>query len=410
MEWTLRLVGTGIDGQPRSFDVMEIRRSAGLGEIANFGLTLTEAKLLLSQVQHQVVAAQADQHAMFRPDCQTCGRRSRATGWRPHRIATPFGDVRVKLPQLACADSGFGDTGVSWPSHCWSTPGLDELQARLSALKQYRAASDVMLYLLPIDTGKSPETLRNHTLQIGKRLSEAAAENLLVAAAAITVSSDSTFIRDRDDGERHLEVRVGNVETADRQVFASVSRAETDIVALIMRTLETVGRTHATKVTAFTDGCPGLRAVLADASVTRPPILVWFHIAMRLQHTKLSATNLSTDCPDRVTAKAAIIAEVERPYSRIWNGKAKNTQRSITRSRKFIHVFKGEHRHGAKGVASRKLWHAFHAVDKYLHGQAVWLANYDKRYRAGDQVGTSITEGTANFLVNRRINKSQQMR
>ena len=38
------------------------------------------------------------------------------------------------------------------------------------------------------------------------------------------------------------------------------------------------------------------------------------------------------------------------------------------------------------------------------------LVNYAKRYRAGERVGTSITEGTANFLVNRRMNKSQQMR
>jgi hypothetical protein len=73
-------------------------------------------------------------------------------------------------------------------------------------------------------------------------------------------------------------------------------------------------------------------------------------------------------------------------------------------------VFKGEHSLGAKGVASRKLWHALHAIDKYLRGQAAWLVNYAKRYRAGLHVGTSITEGTANFLVNRRMNKSQQMR
>ena len=50
MEWTLRLVGTGIDGQSRSFDVMPISRPDGLGEIANLGLTLAEAKLLLAQV------------------------------------------------------------------------------------------------------------------------------------------------------------------------------------------------------------------------------------------------------------------------------------------------------------------------------------------------------------------------
>ena len=276
----------------------------------------------------------------------------------------------------------------------------------------YRVAVDLLQHLLPIDAGRSPETLRSHTLQIGQRLSDAAAEKPPVVAAAITISLDSTFIRGRDDGERHLEARIGNVEAVEggRQVFGSVSRAETDITALIKRTLETVGRIDATEVTAFTDGCPGLRAVLANAGVTKPPILDWFHIAMRLQHAKLAAANLSTDCPDRVTAKAAIVAEVERLYLRIWNGKAKNAQRSIKRNRKVMHVFEGECSQGAKVVASRKLWHALHAIDKYLKGQAAWLVNYAKRYRAGDRVGTSITEGTANFLVNRRMNKSQQMR
>ena len=273
----------------------------------------------------------------------------------------------------------------------------------------YRIAADVMQHLLPIDAGRSPETLRSHTLQVGKRLGDAAAEKLPAAAAAITISLDSTFIRSREDGERHLEVRVGNVETVDggRQVFGAVTRAETDITALIQRTLETAGRTDATNVTAFTDGCPGLRTVLVNARVTKPPILDWFHIAMRLQHTKLAAANLSTNDPDRVTAKAAIVAEVERLHWRIWNGKAKNAQRSIKRIRKVMHVFKGERGRGAKGVASRKLWHALHAIDKYLRGQAAWLVNYAKH---GERVGTSITEGTTNFLVNRRMNKSQQMR
>ena len=45
-----------------------------------------------------------------------------------------------------------------------------------------------------------------------------------------------------------------------------------------------------------------------------------------------------------------------------------------------------------------------------LTGQSDWLVNYAKRYRAGLRVGTSITEGMANFLVNRRMNKRQQLR
>jgi hypothetical protein len=412
MEWTLCLVGMGIDGQSRSFEVMAISRPDDLCDIANLGLTLAEGKLLLAQVQQQLVAEQANTHATFRPDCQSCGGTCHVKDWEPHRIATLFGEVRLKLPRFLCAGCGCGATGVSWPSHCRSTPELNQLQARLSALTPFRVAADVLQHLLPIDAGKSPETLRSHTLQVGKQMADTAAEKPPAAAAAITISLDSTFIRSRDAGERHLEVRVGNVETVDggRQVFGAVARTETDITALIQRTLETVGRTDTTEVTAFTDGCPGLRAVLANAGVTKSPILDWFHIAMRLQHTKLAAANLSTDDPDRVTAKAAIVAEVERLHWRIWNGKAKNAQRSIKRIRRVMHVFKGETSQSAKGVASRKLWHALHAIDKYLRGQAAWLVNYAQRYRAGLRVGTSITEGTANFLVNRRMNKSQQMR
>ena len=62
---------------------------------------------------------------------------------------------------------------------------------------------------------------------------------------------------------------------------------------------------------------------------------------------------------------SVIVTEVERLHWRNWNGKAKNAQRSIKRIRKVMHVFKGEHSQGAKGVASRKLWHALHAIDKY---------------------------------------------
>jgi hypothetical protein len=193
-------------------------------------------------------------------------RECHANGGRPHQIAL-FGEIRVKLPRLSCARRGGGETGANWPSHCRSTHGLDELQARLSALMPYRVATDMPQHVLSIDAGTSPETLRSHTLQVRKRLGDAAAEKSPIAATAITISLDSTFIRSRDDGERQLEVRVGNVETVDggRQVFGAIPRTETDITALIKRTLETVGRTEVTEMTAFTDGCQGLRAVLVNA-------------------------------------------------------------------------------------------------------------------------------------------------
>jgi hypothetical protein len=51
-----------------------------------------------------------------------------------------------------------------------------------------------------------------------------------------------------------------------------------------------------------------------------------------------------------------------------------------------------------------------HALDGYFTGQSDWMVNYAERHRAGSRVGTAITEGKANFLVNRQMNKSQQLR
>jgi hypothetical protein len=119
---------------------------------------------------------------------------------------------------------------------------------------------------------------------------------------------------------------------------------------------------------------------------------------------------LTTGNPARAAAKAVIVTEVERLRRRIWNGKAKNAQKSIIRICAVMHHFRGEPGSRKSVAPSRKLWTALYALDGYLTGQSAWLVNCAERYRAGLRVGTAITEGTANFLVNRRMNKSQQMR
>jgi len=118
----------------------------------------------------------------------------------------------------------------------------------------------------------------------------------------------------------------------------------------------------------------------------------------------------ATTPPARVAAKAVIVEDVERLHWRIWNGKAKDAQVSIDRIRAVMHHFQGEPDQRRSTAPSRKLWTALRALDRYLTGQSAWLVNYAERHRAGLRVGTAITEGTANFLVNRRMNKSQQMR
>jgi len=70
--WILRLVKIGAEGEGPCTDVLEISRPDDLVDIANLGLTLSEAKQLLAGVQREIVAAQARSHAVRRPECPRC--------------------------------------------------------------------------------------------------------------------------------------------------------------------------------------------------------------------------------------------------------------------------------------------------------------------------------------------------
>jgi hypothetical protein len=205
---------------------------------------------------------------------------------------------------------------------------------------------------------------------------------------------------------------VGNVETraGTRHVFAAVAKSDTEAAEVIERCLAGAGRTADTPLTAFTDGCAGLRKLLTDIGVKEPPILDWFHIAMGLQHLRQAAQGLPTCDQAQSEAKGVIIEAIERLRWRLWHGKARDARATIDCVRGVMRAYRDRQAQGRKHGAARQFWAALLGFDSYLRGQSAWLVNYAERHRAGLRVGTSITEGAANHLVNRRMNKAQQMR
>jgi hypothetical protein len=119
--WILRLVKTGAEGDGQSTDVMEINNPDDLSDIADLGLSLAEAKLLLARVQRDIVAAQASAHAIRRPKCRCGGGVCHVRDYRDHAIATLFGQATVRLPRFRCATCGVIEIGINWPSLCRST-------------------------------------------------------------------------------------------------------------------------------------------------------------------------------------------------------------------------------------------------------------------------------------------------
>ena len=158
MGWIVRLAETEAKGL--GVDIMEISRPDGLGEIADLGLTLAEAKQLLAGVQREVAAAQAREHTVRRPVCPSDDGVCQVKDYRDHAVATLFGQVTMRLPRFRCAACGRLETGINWPSHRRSTPELDRLRAHLSALMTYRVSADLLEHLFPVDAGTDPTTER----------------------------------------------------------------------------------------------------------------------------------------------------------------------------------------------------------------------------------------------------------
>ena len=94
MEWILKLATAG-DGGP-CVDIMEISKPDDLGDIANLGLTLAEAKQLLARVQREISTAQAREHAVRRPVCPCRDGICRVKDYRDHAVATLFGQVTLR--------------------------------------------------------------------------------------------------------------------------------------------------------------------------------------------------------------------------------------------------------------------------------------------------------------------------
>src|SRR4051794_21968042 len=181
---------------------MRIARPDDLTDLATLGLTPAEGKQLLAGVQQELVAAQARRHATRRP----------------------------AAPLLLCwmrGDRGRLGVAVAYPLD----PGAGSAAGaarRPDALSDGRRGAG---QVFPVDAGADPETLR-HTFKIAAALPvQVAMKPPPAGAEAIVVTLDSTFIRSCEAGERRLEVRIGNVETASggRQVFGAVAKTDTDL-------------------------------------------------------------------------------------------------------------------------------------------------------------------------------------
>ena len=408
MAWVIKLCEVG-EGKRRERSIFKLADLAAPISIEQLGLNLEQGKALMAAIQNAVISVQATALAEHAKSIVRSEPGVIVKDYRLRRIQTVYGSAELRVPRLQ--RGGVVELCTDWPSHCRSTPEFDDLRMTLAAWMSYRAAEQLLRGLLPIAGGGHHTTFRNRVLDQGDATEASGLpEN---PAETMSLGLDCTFIRSHDPARGRLhEVLIGHIEphTGNPRVFSSIGETGQGRVSRIKRSLAQAGLVDATSVTTFTDGGAGLRELAFASGLTNKPILDWHHIAQRLQHVRQAAMGLKTSVPDLPDVTAKIIAEVERLRWRLWHGKPNAVAEALETIRQLIRT----PRKRTKTRRPLRPWNALMSslffLNKYTSGQEAWMINYARRHQEGARVGTSQTESAANFLVNKRMNKSQQMR
>ena len=133
-------------------------------------------------------------------------------------LRTVYGNVPVRVRRLrgcACTLDSASQSTV-FTKHSPVTPELKYLTAKLAALMPFGKVTDFLSELLPLSAKAAPNTIRNRTMRVGRRL-QTSAEALSVAAKPehckqAVVGFDGGYVRSRHRRpEYNFEVVVGKV-------------------------------------------------------------------------------------------------------------------------------------------------------------------------------------------------------
>ena len=329
MKWTVKLVAEVGQGEALEREIATIEREDQVSA-ASIGLTIAEGKSIMEGLQRELVTAQMERHGAAIQSCQKCGRAFRTKGYYQSTLRSVYGKIRMRVRRIrgcSCSGSQGRTYSTLFTNKSPITSELRYLTAKMAALLPFGKAADFLGELLPLSAVATANTVRNRTMNIGKRLGKSA-EVLATAATAaeepckdLVIGLDGGYVKSRHPRpERNFEIIAGKVVdskgNATRFAFARNGGADGANTARLA--LRRCGANENTSVAFLTDGDAGLRAIHQQVAPGAEHILDWFHIAMRFTNLQQIAKGVSSLTEGGVRRHA--LAELERAKWRFWNG------------------------------------------------------------------------------------------
>jgi hypothetical protein len=138
------------------------------------GLTLAEAKGPLHGIQETVVHHQVDDLLKEQRSCPVCGQPRRQKGKHTLVYRTLFGSFHLPSPRFyRCRCQPHGPRSFSPLAQLLAertAPELLYLETKWAALIPYRATSELLMDVLPLDHAVSTAVLRGNAHKVAQRL------------------------------------------------------------------------------------------------------------------------------------------------------------------------------------------------------------------------------------------------
>src|SRR5438876_1461268 len=278
--------------------------------IEHLGLTLSEAKQLLSTPQRHLLRQQVDAFLNTYADCPDCGTPLHLKARSRRSFRTLFGTFQFYSPRLEHCDCTRYKTSSFRPLSALLTesvaPELPDMEAKWSSLVSYGMSLDALKDFLPLDVTLDVKTVRYDTLKVAKRLEAALGDEqqrfiagspsewdlLPCPDGSFKVGIDGGYVRNWFAKKHNFEVIVGKSTLSFREDeddkgpsskrFGFVQTLDTKPKRRLYEVLHSQGIQMNQEMTFLSDGNDTLRVLQLAMSPKATPILDWFHVTIRL--------------------------------------------------------------------------------------------------------------------------------
>ena len=406
------------DGTDTIHDVAVLEKDCQ--RIEQLGLSLAEAKQLLTQLQQHVVAYQAAAFVMTRSHCQACGTPLQSKEETTRLLCTLFGTVLLTSPRLYHCRCQTHKTTTFRPLTALltasTTPELLFVETKWASLLSYGMTARVLKDFLPVDETLNATTVHNHTLAVAQRCEEELGEDeggrsdscpgdgerLAHLEGPVSVGLDGGYVRDWGQKRRHFEIIVGkSVPPAQpAKCFGFVPSYDTKAKQRLGAVLQSQGAQDARPFTFLSDGGETVRALPMQLHPQSEHLLDWIHLTMRV--TVLGQYSKGLLPLDREVGEG-LLRQLESVKWLLWHGKV---HRALGRlgdlDRRIDHFTDLYPRFPRLKRSVRKF-------RTYIENNRGFIPNYGQRYRNGETISTAFVESTVNYVISKRFVKKQSM-